>query len=196
MSGVTRKGYVSIHRNIMDHWIWKDTPFSRGQAWVDLILMANYKEEKFLYKGKLIEGKVGTVYRSISWLAERWSWSRDKTRRFLTLLQEEQMINIEATKHQTTITIINYEFFQNSSSTNHETNDTTNHATDQSSYQQQENIYNNNIHINTNSINTNIKANNTADNNTDIYNHVFSTGDADTQSPEEIAEAQLWFDNL
>jgi hypothetical protein len=35
------KGFVSIHREIMDHWIWQDKPVSKGQAWVDLILLAN-----------------------------------------------------------------------------------------------------------------------------------------------------------
>ena len=132
MSDDKSKGYVSIHREIMDHWIWKGESFSKGQAWVDLILLANYREEKFPYKGKIVEGKRGTVYRSISWLAERWSWSRDKTRRFLELLQEDQMITIKATKHNTTITIINYGLFQNSPTTNSITTNSINHSTSQS----------------------------------------------------------------
>lgn len=97
------KGYVSIHREIMDHWIWQDKPVSKGQAWVDLILLANYKNEKFSYKDKVVEGKRGSVYRSITYLAERWGWGRDKATRFLHQLEADGMIVLDATTHQTTI---------------------------------------------------------------------------------------------
>ena len=111
------KGYVSIHREIMDHWIWQDKPVSKGQAWVDLILLANYKNEKFSYKDKVVEGKRGSVYRSITYLAERWGWGRDKATRFLHQLETDGMIKLEATTHQTTISIVNYEDYQGLTST-------------------------------------------------------------------------------
>lgn len=110
MSGA--KGYVSVHRTIQDHWLWDDKPFSKGQAWIDMILTANYKDEKFTYKDVVIEGKRGTVYRSISSLAARWGWSRDKARRFLKQLESDGMIAVHASTHQTTISIINYGFYQ------------------------------------------------------------------------------------
>ncbi len=106
------QGYVSIHREIMNHWIWQDLPVSRGQAWVDLILLANYKNEKFPYKSDVIEGKRGTVYRSISFLAQRWGWSRNKVRRFLAQLESDRMITLRAATHGTTIFIQNYEDYQ------------------------------------------------------------------------------------
>lgn len=111
------KGYVSIHREIMDHWIWQDKPVSKGQAWVDLILLANYKNEKFSYKDKVVEGKRGSVYRSITYLAERWGWGRDKATRFLHQLEADGMIVLDATTHQTTISIVNYGDYQGLTST-------------------------------------------------------------------------------
>ena len=35
------KGYVKIHRELLEHPIWTSEKFTRGQAWADLILKAN-----------------------------------------------------------------------------------------------------------------------------------------------------------
>lgn len=37
-------GWIKIHRDILYHEIWSDKPFSKGQAWIDLILMANHSD--------------------------------------------------------------------------------------------------------------------------------------------------------
>lgn len=113
-----KKGYVCIHREILDHWIWHEKPVSKGQAWVDLILMANYKSQKFSYKDQMIEGKRGTVHRSITYLADRWGWGRDKASRFLRQLEKDGMLVLNATTHHTTITLINYGKYQDLPTTN------------------------------------------------------------------------------
>ena len=115
-------GFFKIDRQIFDHWLWEDKPFSKGQAWVDLVGLANYEDGKTPYKGKIIACKRGTVYRSISFLAERWGWSRDKTRSFLNLLESDGMVIINATTHQTTITLVNYGKFQDKPATDSSTN--------------------------------------------------------------------------
>lgn len=115
-------GFFKIDRQIFDHWLWEDKPFSKGQAWVDLVGLANYEDGKTPYKGKIISCKRGTVYRSISFLAERWGWSRDKTRNFLNLLESDGMVIVKATKHQTTITLVNYGKFQDKPATDSPTN--------------------------------------------------------------------------
>lgn len=106
------KGYISIHREIADHWLWEKKPFSYGQAWIDLILLANHKTEKFLYRDQLIEGQRGTVYRSLSWLSDRWGWGRKKTSRFLSVLESDGMLSVNSTTKGTTITIVNYGKYQ------------------------------------------------------------------------------------
>ena len=110
-------GYFKVDRQIFDHWLWEDQPFSRGQAWIDLIGLANYEDGKTPYKGKVISCKRGTVYRSISYLATRWGWSREKTRNFLKLLESDNMVTIKATTNRTTITIVNYGKFQDQPTT-------------------------------------------------------------------------------
>lgn len=105
-------GYFKIDRSLFDHYLWDDKPFSKGQAWIDLIGLANYEDSKAAYKGQIIQCKRGTVYRSISYLANRWGWSRDKTRRFLHLLESDGMLFINTTANNTTLTLVNYGKFQ------------------------------------------------------------------------------------
>lgn len=50
-------GWVVLDRKIMDNWVWQDKPFSHGQAWVDMILMANHKDTDVLFDGKVISLK-------------------------------------------------------------------------------------------------------------------------------------------
>lgn len=105
-------GWIKIHRQICDNWVWGEKPYSKGQAWIDLLLLANHQEGKIPYKGQIIILTRGTVYRSVLCLSERWGWGREKTRRFLKQLEADGMLRINATTHQTTITIVNYDFYQ------------------------------------------------------------------------------------
>ena len=105
-------GWIKVDRQIMNHWVWNDKPFSRGQAWIDLLLLANHDPEKFVWRGQLIDGKRGEVCRSIEILAERWGWSRKKTRRFIDGLQRNQMVSLNCTPQRTSIFISNYAKYQ------------------------------------------------------------------------------------
>ena len=117
MTNESRKefGWVKINRSIQDNWVWDEKPFSKGQAWIDLILLAKHKEEKFLdRRGNLVDGERGYIYRSERSLAERWGWSRCKTSKFLSQLSEDEMIEFNKKKasEKTTIFIINYDKYQ------------------------------------------------------------------------------------
>ena len=105
-------GWIKVERALMDNFLWEDKPFAFGQAWIDLLMLANHKDQKSVYKGKTVTMKRGTVNRSISWLARRWGWSRHKARDFLTLLEHDNMVKVNATTNRTTITIVNYALYQ------------------------------------------------------------------------------------
>lgn len=120
-----RKGWIYLHRSLVDHWLWNDKPFSKGQAWVDLLLLANYEDVKIPYKGEVVTCERGVVNRSITFLADRWGWSRKKTTAFLRLLESDEMVTMKATTNRTTITIEKYGFFQDSGTTKGTTEDTT-----------------------------------------------------------------------
>lgn len=118
-------GWIKLSRSMVNHWLWSYTPFSFGQAWIDLLLLANFEDAKTVYKGKIITCKRGDVNFSILYLAERWKWSRKKVTKFLEVLKSDGMVTTNITKHRTTITIVNYDNFQCLGTTKGTTKDTT-----------------------------------------------------------------------
>ena len=106
------KGWAKIYRDIAEHWIWEDKPFSRGQAWIDLLLLANHADGKALRNGDLVEVKRGEHITSILKLSERWGWGRKKTSNFLDLLEKDEMLTQKRTTKDTTIFINKYSDYQ------------------------------------------------------------------------------------
>ena len=109
---MAEQGWIKLHRCICNNPIWTEEKFNRGSAWVDLILMANHEDKKVLFDGGLIECKRGQKITSIRKLSERWKWSRDKTKRFLDLLQSDGMISYKTDHKKTIINIVNYNVYQ------------------------------------------------------------------------------------
>lgn len=105
-------GWISIHRQIWDSWVWEEKPFSRGQAWIDLLLLANHEDKKVCHNGSLVEVKRGERITSIKQLEGRWGWSNRKVKRYLDMLQEDGMIVYKSTTKKTTYTIVNYNVWQ------------------------------------------------------------------------------------
>lgn len=118
------KGWVKIHRQIENNALWTLEPFTKGQAWVDLIILANHKPGKISIRGNIIDIKRGQLAHSEVTLSERWSWSRNKTRRFLKWLETEQQIEQEKSNVTTLITITKYNDYQLSDTTDDTTDDT------------------------------------------------------------------------
>lgn len=106
------QGWVSIHRSIQSHWLWEDKPFSRGQAWIDLILLANHQDRTVFFDGKPEKVPAGSFLTSISKLMDRWGWGKNKTLGFLKLLESEGMIRRVSNSRRTTITLVNYWDYQ------------------------------------------------------------------------------------
>ncbi|MCM1223431.1 MAG: hypothetical protein NC548_54180 [Lachnospiraceae bacterium] len=118
--------FLPLNRKIMKHWLWEDKPFSKGQAWIDLLMLANYTEKKKPVNREIIMYKRGNVNLSMKQLADRWGWDRRTVKRFLDLLSNDDMVSVNSTTHGTTITIINYDVFNDSCTTNGTTDSTTN----------------------------------------------------------------------
>ncbi len=110
-------GWISLHRQLQSHWLWEDKPFSKGQAWIDLLLLANHSDSTFLLGNELIEIQVGSFVTSELKLMERWGWSKTKVRAFLQVLEKDKMIVKKTDRKKTTITIENYGVFQVSETT-------------------------------------------------------------------------------
>ncbi|MBY6800147.1 DnaD domain protein [Clostridium botulinum] len=111
------KGWISLYRSIQDHWLWREKPFSKGQAWMDLLLSANHQDKKIVFDSNLIEVKRGQFITSIRKLCDRWGWSNSKVKKFLELLQGDGMLTYKSDTKKTTINIEKYELYQSSNDT-------------------------------------------------------------------------------
>lgn len=106
-------GWISLHRSIEDHWLWEtDRAFTRLEAWIDILLMVNHKERKIMIGNDLITVKRGQKITSIRKLCERWSWSNSKVKKFLELLERDEMLIVKSDTKKTVITVVNYDFYQ------------------------------------------------------------------------------------
>ena len=94
-------GFIILQRKITENWLWLSEPFSKAQAWVDLLLLANHSNGSFFIRGVKVEIKRGEVGKSEESLSQRWKWSRGKVRAFLKLLETEQQIKQHIKWYQT-----------------------------------------------------------------------------------------------
>jgi len=122
------RGYIKLWRKLQDNDLWKKEKFTRGQAWVDLIMLANHKDGHIRKRGIRVELKRGDIGWSERELSKRWKWSRDKTRRFLNeLCSEHESKLIPQTEPQnknitSCYSIVNYETYQGDNTTDCTTN--------------------------------------------------------------------------
>lgn len=122
--------WIRINRSLMLNDLWLSEPFTAGQAWVDLLMVANWKNGMALVKGEVIPLHRGQLCRSMKQLAIRWQWSDGKVKRFLKKCEKLRQItfenwsknvaaNVAAKSPVTTlITILNYDDYQGSVAAN------------------------------------------------------------------------------
>lgn len=175
-----QQGWICIHRKIRECFLWNEEPYDKAHAWIDLLLRANHNDKKMMMNGHIKVITRGQFHTSITLLAEQWKWSRNKVYRFLELLKSENMITLDSNKggtsNGTTITIVNYDNYQDYDSidgTSNGTSDDTTHDTTvgtsddttdgtQTTMNNNSNNYNNsnnenNIYINSPTENMNVK---------------------------------------
>jgi len=112
------KGWIKVHRKITNNELWLSEPFTKGQAWIDLLLLADGIDSDGYEAGK--------VYKSVMYLADRWKWSRGKTRHFLKYLESQQMIQQKSQPFGHILTIENWAFYQGKEPTKKPTKKPTN----------------------------------------------------------------------
>lgn len=106
------EGWIKLHRKLLENPLWTSEPFTRGQAWVDLLVLANHKDSFFYKRGNKIDVKRGQLARSVVELSDRWKWSRSKVNNFLKQLEKEQQVIQQKSNVTQLVTIINYDCYQ------------------------------------------------------------------------------------
>lgn len=121
---MSMKGWVKFHRRYLESDLWLSESFTKGQAWVDLFSLANHKAKSIWIRGIEINIKRGQLAWSEVSLSQRWTWSRNKVRRFLKWLKMKHQIEQKNTNVTTLISIVNYERYQIDETPNDTPNDT------------------------------------------------------------------------
>lgn len=106
-------GWISLHRRITEHWIWKDP--QKLRAWLDIVISANFAETTEVIGSQTVKVKRGQILRSYEEWAFRWRWSKSGVSRFFRTLKDEKMITTENLKSAKTtrLTVLNYDTYQN-----------------------------------------------------------------------------------
>lgn len=106
------KGWIKIYRQITENPLYFSEPFTKMQAWMDLLVIANHKDGIINVRGNIIRVKRGQVGHSERTLSIRWQWSRSKVRNFLEYLKKEKQIEPQKNSVMSLITILNFEMYQ------------------------------------------------------------------------------------
>jgi len=111
------RGYIKLYRRSVDNPYYFSEPFTRWQAWTDLIMLAAHKKHDVIFRGKAITLEPGQLLAGSDFLASRWLWSRSKVRTFLKTLGTDglsQICHVGNGSKQgkiAIISLINYEKF-------------------------------------------------------------------------------------
>ena len=125
-------GYIKISRKAYaEDPFWNEKrEFSKWEAWEDLIQTASWENQTRIIDGEVIHLGPGQLIASERYLANRWSWSRGRVRRFLDLVQRLERVDLNrahpAAHIGALLTLCNYKRYQS----NEPTHDTTDRTSD------------------------------------------------------------------
>lgn len=104
------KGWIAIHRRIIDSWIWDDAVYLK--RWLDLLIMAAYEPTTWRQGCVKVNLERGQIATSVRKLMKRWGAGGRFINDFLNILEEEKMITREKFQKLTIVTISNYDKYQ------------------------------------------------------------------------------------
>lgn len=108
------KGWIKLHRQIMEHWVFKDPIFFH--RWVTLIMAANHSEKSISLGYTIYKIKKGQCCFSLRTWANMFNCGTKQVSKFFDMLESDNMITREIIgkgKQSTTlVNINNYAQFQ------------------------------------------------------------------------------------
>lgn len=111
------EGFIFLHRQIQDTWIWDMKNPLFYIWWSDLLLLANYRDREIAVARGVMTLRRGQLIASVSYLQQRWMVGSNHTViRFLDRLRADNMITTEVHSGVrgkiNIITICNYDKYQ------------------------------------------------------------------------------------
>ena len=105
-------GWIKLYRKLLESSAWKCTTPEQRCVLVAIMLMANYSDNKWLWKGKQFTCKKGQFITSLQSLSEKACVSVQSVRSALYKLKKLEFLTCESTSTGTLITIVNWDFYQ------------------------------------------------------------------------------------
>lgn len=105
-------GWIKLHRQIFENKFWFAEKFTKAQAWVDLLLLANHTPQTIFIRGVEIQLKTGQLCYSKKTLASRWKWNYATVTNFLDSLHASKMVTTKTNNVSTVISINLYQRYQ------------------------------------------------------------------------------------
>ena len=117
------RGYIKLWRSSVDNPLYFLEPFTKWQAWCDLLILANHKPNTINVRGNMVFVDRGQVAAGEVFLAERWGWSRNKIRRFFVTLEKTGNLKQQKSHILSIYSIENWEKYQASDTTERQQKD-------------------------------------------------------------------------
>jgi hypothetical protein len=114
------KGYIRLHRKLLDHPLFKDKPAAWLKIWMYILLRANWRESSFHPRqGEVVVVPAGSLVTSLEKLGTHAALSKEHARRCLDYLERTHTVTLVRTHHWTMITIMNWAAYQQSNDEAH-----------------------------------------------------------------------------
>lgn len=104
--------WIKLNRSIWNCFLWNFEKPKYVMCWIDMLLMANYRDKKVLFNGNIELIPRGSFVTSMVKLSKRWCMDRATVKRFLNHLVSDGMITYTCNKRKTTVTIVKYDVYQ------------------------------------------------------------------------------------
>lgn len=100
-------GFIKLSKDLLEDEMYFSERFTRMQAFFDLCFLASFGNRTFFKRGIKVELHAGQLAKSEEELADRWQWSRNTVRKFLSELQYCGKIEQQKSRLITVISVKN-----------------------------------------------------------------------------------------
>ena len=108
--------FIIVPRSIFETDAFEKEPYSKREAFLDLVQMAAYERKDVFVSGHGYVAERGQLVVSQGYLAKKWQWSIGKVSRFLRYLERTKRCAISVDSI-TSISIVSYDSYQWNKST-------------------------------------------------------------------------------
>lgn len=111
---MSKKGWISLHRQLLDKPIWKKSTPEQKAILITLLLMANHEETEWEWNGEKFKVKPGQMVTSLDSIAREAGKgiTVQNVRTALKKFERYEFLTNKSTKTGRLITIVNWELYQ------------------------------------------------------------------------------------